>query len=88
MTWPANDDGAGRNWLFLLEMASGTDILIKALSPFPAQGAEVARMALQVEGDVARLEVEATGLTADKAAHLHKRLQQVAAVRSVAAGWR
>ena len=88
MSWPADHGGAGRNWLFLLEVESGTDALLRALSPFPAQGAQVARMALEVNGDTARLEVEAHGLDSDKAAYLRSRLQQVTSVRSVAAGWR
>ncbi|RAK52482.1 hypothetical protein [Phenylobacterium deserti] len=88
MTWPANDSGATRNWLFLVEMEDGADALLRALGPFPAQGARVARMAMEVSGDIARLEVEANGLDEERAAYLRTRLQQLASVRSVAAGWR
>lgn len=77
-----------RKWLFVLEMATGGDILLRALAPFPVQGAEVTRLALQTEGAFARLEIETGGLGARRADHLRARLQALAGVQSVACGWR
>lgn len=77
-----------RKWLFVLEMAAGGDLLLRALSPFPVQGAEVTRVDLQTDGDLARLEIETGGLGAQRAEHLRTRLQALAGVRSVACGWR
>ncbi|MBU1378191.1 MAG: hypothetical protein KKE02_12415 [Alphaproteobacteria bacterium] len=77
-----------RRWVFVLEMATGGDLLLRALSPFPVQGAEVTRLDLQTVGGLARLEIETDGLGAKRAEHLHARLQALAGVRSVACGWR
>lgn len=77
-----------RKWVFVLDMAAGGDLLLRALAPFPVQGAEVTRVDLQTEGGRARLEVETQGLPARRAEHLHARLQTLAGVRSVACGWR
>jgi len=77
-----------RKWVFVLEMAAGGDLLLRALAPFPVQGAEVTRVDLRTDGDGARLEIETHGLAAARAEHLHARLQALAGVRSVACGWR
>jgi len=77
-----------RRWVFVLEMAAGGDLLLRALSPFPVQGADVTRVDLQTEGDQARLEIETGGLPAQRAEHLQSRLRALAGVRSVACGWR
>jgi len=77
-----------RRWLFVVEMAAGGDSLLRALAPFPVQGAEVRRLDLQTEGELARLEIETDGLGAQRAEHLRARLQALAGVRSVACGWR
>lgn len=77
-----------RRWLFVVEMAAGGDNLLRALAPFPVQGAEVMRLDLQTDGDLARLEIETDGLAAARAEHLRARLQALASVRSVACGWR
>jgi len=77
-----------RKWLFVLEMASGGDLLLRTLAPFPVQGAEVTRLDLQTDGADARLEIETNGLAAHRAEHLRARLQTLAGVRSVACGWR
>ena len=77
-----------RRWLFVVEMAAGGDNLLRALAPFPVQGAEVRRLDLQTDGDLARLEIETDGLAAQRAEHLRARLQALAGVRSVACGWR
>lgn len=87
MSWPANET-AERRWLFLLELDLGTEAVLRALSPFPGQGAEVSRLELETRNGRARLAVEAGGLDHDRAALLQRRLAQVAAVRSVTAGWR
>jgi hypothetical protein len=79
---------AERRWVFVLEMAAGGDLLLRALSPFPVQGAEVTRLDLHTEGDLARLEIETDGLPAHRAEHLQSRLRTLAGVRSVACGWR
>lgn len=78
----------GRRWVFVLEMAAGGDLLLRALSPFPVQGAAVTRLDLQTEGGLARLEIETDSLPPHRAEHLHARLQALAGVRSVACGWR
>jgi len=78
----------GRRWVFVVEMATGGDLLYRALAPFPVQGAEVTRLDLRTEGEWARLEIETDGLPARRAEHLHARLQTLAGVRSVACGWR
>ena len=77
-----------RRWLFVLEMAAGGDTLLRALTPFPVQGAAVMRLDLQTAGDRARLEIETDGLPAHRAEHLRARLQTLAGVSSVACGWR
>lgn len=77
-----------RKWVFVLDMAAGGDLLLRALAPFPVQGAEVIRVDLQTNGGRARLEIETQGLAAPRAEHLHARLQALAGVRSVACGWR
>jgi hypothetical protein len=77
-----------RRWVFVLEMASGGNLLLRALAPFPVQGAEVTRLDLTTQGEMARLEIETGGLAAHRAQHLHARLQTLAGVRSVASGWR
>lgn len=79
---------ADRKWLFVLEMAAGADGLLRALTPFPVQGAEVTRVNLQTTGGLARLEIETDGLPAHRAEHLRARLQTLSGVRSVACGWR
>ena len=53
-----------RKWVFVLDMAAGGDLLLRALAPFPVQGAEVIRLDLQTDGDCARLEIETQGLAA------------------------
>ncbi|TAJ70507.1 MAG: hypothetical protein EPO51_18460 [Phenylobacterium sp.] len=78
----------GRRWVFVLEMAAGADLLLRALAPFPVQGAEVTRVDLQTADGLARLEVETDGLASQRAEHLRARLQGLAGVRSVACGWR
>ena len=77
-----------RKWVFVLEMAACGDLLLRALAPFPVQGAEVTRLDLQTDGDRARLEIETVGLASQRAEHLRMRLQALAGVRSVACGWR
>lgn len=77
-----------RRWVFVLEMAAGGDLLLRALSPFPVQGAAVTRLDLQTVDGLARLEIETGGLPPHRAEHLHARLQALAGVRSVACGWR
>lgn len=77
-----------RRWLFVVEMAAGGDNLLRALAPFPVQGAEVMRLDLQTDGGLARLEIETGGLAGARAEHLRARLQALAGVRSVACGWR
>ncbi|WP_296595022.1 hypothetical protein [Phenylobacterium sp.] len=77
-----------RKWLFVVEMAAGGDALLRALAPFPVQGADVQRVDLHTEGPTARLEIETAGLGAHRAEHLRARLQALAGVRSVACGWR
>lgn len=77
-----------RKWVFVLDMAAGGDLLLRALAPFPVQGAEVTRLDLQTDGGRARLEIETQGLAAKRAELLHARLQALAGVRSVACGWR
>jgi hypothetical protein len=79
---------AERRWIFVLEMAAGGDLLLRALSPFPVQGAAVTRLDLRTEGGLSRLEIETGGLPSHRAEHLHARLQALAGVRSVACGWR
>jgi hypothetical protein len=77
-----------RKWVFVLEMAAGGDLLLRALAPFPVQGAEVTRVDLQTMGGLARLEIETDGLPLHRADRLHARLQALTGVRSVACGWR
>lgn len=77
-----------RRWVFVLEMAAGGDLLLRALSPFPVQGADVTRLDLQTDGDLARLEIETGSLPPRRAEHLQSRLRALAGVRSVACGWR
>lgn len=77
-----------RRWLFVVEMAAGGDNLLRALSPFPIQGAEVTRLDLQTRDGAARLEIETEGLAAQRAEYLRARLQALTGVRSVACGWR
>lgn len=77
-----------RKWVFVLEMAAGGDLLLRALAPFPVQGAEVTRLDLQTTGDTSRLEIETHGLAINRAHLLHARLQALAGVSSVACGWR
>jgi len=77
-----------RRWLFVVEMAAGGDTLLRALTPFPVQGAAVLRLDLRTDGDRARLEVETEGLPAQRAEHLRARLQALAGVTSVGCGWR
>lgn len=77
-----------RKWVFVLEMAAGGDGLLRALAPFPVQGAQVIRLDLQTEGPDARLEIQTDSLAASRAELLHARLQAIAGVRSVACGWR
>ena len=77
-----------RKWVFVLDMAAGGDLLLRALAPFPVQGAEVTRLDLQTDGGRARLEIETHGLAPGRAEHLHARLQALAGVTSVACGWR
>lgn len=84
----SDDKRTGRRWVFVVEMAAGGDLLLRALAPFPVQGAEVTRLDLQTVGDQARLEIETDSLSARRAEHLHARLQTLAGVRSVACGWR
>jgi len=79
---------AERRWIFVLEMAAGGDLLLRALSPFPVQGAAVTRLDLRTEGGLSLLEIETGGLPPHRAEHLHARLQTLAGVRSVACGWR
>ena len=43
-----------RRWLFVVEMEPGGDSLLRALTPFPVQGAEVTRLDLQTDGGLAR----------------------------------
>lgn len=81
-------DRPERRWLFVVEMSAGGDTLLRALTPFPVQGAEVTRLDLQTEGGDARLEIETKGLPAQRAEHLRARLQTLTGVRSVACGWR
>lgn len=80
--------GSGRRWVFVLEMAAGGDLLLRALSPFPVQGAAVTRLDLRTDGEAARLEIETDDLPAQRADHLQSRLRALAGVRSVACGWR
>ncbi len=78
----------GRCWLFVVEMDPGGDGFLRALAPFPVQGAEVTRLDLRADGDLARLEIEAQGLCGGRAGRLQARLQTLTGVRSVACGWR
>lgn len=77
-----------RRWLFVVEMASGGDSLLRALNPFQVQGAEVTRVEMRTAGGTARLEIEAAGLCGDRAGRLHARLRALKGARSVACGWR
>jgi hypothetical protein len=89
MTWPANTPAdVDRQWLFLIEMAAGTEPLLRALGVFPAQGARVAGLVLSSHAEAARLEVTATGLDALRAERLRARLAAVSTVQSVGVGWR
>lgn len=77
-----------RRWLFVVEMEPGGDGLLRALTPFPVQGAEVTRLDLRTDGGLARLEIEAAGLCGGRAGRLQARLQALKGVKSVACGWR
>lgn len=89
MTWPSNAAGrAEQRWLFVIELDEGTEALLRTLASFPAQGAQVATMALHREAGLARLEVTATGLDELRASHLRTRVAALACVRSVGMGWR
>jgi hypothetical protein len=86
MTDPAKSP-EGRH-IFLIEMDAAPDALLRALGPFALQGAAVTGLELsQTEGRMC-LRVEATGVCADGAAHLSRKLGALPIVRGVGLGWR
>ncbi len=86
MTDPAKPT-EGRH-VFLIEMDAAPDALLRALGPFALHDASVTGLELNHRGERMELRVEATGVCAEVAAHLGRKLDALPMVRGVGLGWR
>lgn len=79
---------AQTRWRFLIEADAIADALIRVLTPFAVQGADLAEVTLaRAEGGLA-IRIEAEGLDARRAQILLRRLEALPVVRRAGLGWR
>jgi hypothetical protein len=85
-TGPGSDKDMARCWVFVLEIDSGLDFLLRALTPFSTFGAEVKRMNLQTDGEIGVVQIQACHLPSLEAERLRVALAELTCVRHAACG--
>lgn len=73
---------------FLIEARPQADILLRVLSPFAVQGAQILLMEAAQDRGGTSIRIEASGIDAELAEHLVERLKAMPAVVGVGLGWR
>jgi ACT domain-containing protein len=73
---------------FIVEVADDPGMLIRVLGPFAVQEAQITAIRLDHGARGVSIAIEASGVTADRAALIARRLQGLAAVRAVGLGWK
>jgi hypothetical protein len=79
---------AATRWRFLVEAHAEADALVRVLTPFAVQGAQLIEVRLDRAGGDLAIHVEAEGLEAVRAETLMRRLEGLPVVRRVGLGWR
>ena len=80
---------AGRRHCFLVETGPGADVLVRVLTPFAVQGADLAEVTLLQSPDGGlSIRIESEGLDEVRAETLLRRVQGLPIVRRVGLGWR
>ena len=78
---------AAVRWRFLVEAHAEPDALVRVLTPFSVQGAQLVEVTLdRVDGGLA-IRIESEGLEAVRAETLLRRLEGLPVVRRVGLGW-
>jgi hypothetical protein len=80
-------DGQTR-WRFLVDAHVGSDTLIRVLTPFAVQGAELCDVTLTRTARGLSISLEVEGLGHGRAELLLRRLEALPVVRHVGLGWR
>ncbi|MBI1405354.1 MAG: hypothetical protein GC145_04425 [Caulobacter sp.] len=73
---------------FVVAAAAESDILIRVLGPFAVQEATIADIRLDRRAGGLVIAIEASGVSDARAELIGRRLEALAAVRSVGRGWR
>lgn len=79
---------AARRYAFVIEAADTPDTLVRLLTLFAVQPLALASVAMVRSDGGASIRIEADGLDPQRAETLLRRLDGLAAVRSVGLGWR
>jgi hypothetical protein len=74
-------------WSFLIDAHPESDALIRILTPFAVQAADLTDVALSRANGGLRIRVDAEGLSRERAETLLHRLEGLAVVRRVGLGW-
>jgi hypothetical protein len=75
-------------WRFVVEAHPDCDALIRVLTPFAVQGAELTEVVLAQAAGGLSISVEAAGLDRVRAETLLRRLEGLPVVRRIGLGWR
>jgi hypothetical protein len=73
---------------FVIEAAEEHDLLMRVLGPFAVQEARIDAIRLDRDDRGVSIAIEASGVSDQRAALIARRLDGLAAVRSVGLGWR
>lgn len=73
---------------FLIQARPEADIVLRVLTPFAVQGAQILSLAAEQGPGATSIRLEAGGLDADVAGQLVARLRAMPAVTTVGLGWR
>lgn len=79
---------AHRRHCFVVEAVEAPDTLVRVLTPFAVQGAQLASVALDALDGAVRIRIEADGLDTERTETLVRRLRGLPPVTAVAVGWR
>jgi hypothetical protein len=82
------DSPCARRHCFVVEAADEFDALIRVLTPFAVQAAQLASVTLDHGPHGVRIRIEADGLSSQRAETLLQRLRGMPVVLGVAIGWR
>ncbi|WP_430424884.1 hypothetical protein [Phenylobacterium sp.] len=83
-----SDSLCARRHCFVVEAADEFDAVIRVLTPFAVQAAQLASVTMERGPHGVRIRIEADGLSSQRAETLVQRLRAMRVVLGVAIGWR